>query len=30
MGCRRTQASLTPAERTAYVNAVLALKQAPS
>ena len=30
MGCRKNQASLTPAERTAFVNALLALKAAPS
>lgn len=30
MGCRKNQASLTPAERQAFVQAVLALKAAPS
>ena len=30
MGCRKNQASLTSTERTAYVNAVIALKAAPS
>jgi len=30
MGCRKNQASLTPAERSAFVNALLALKAAPS
>ena len=30
MGCRKNQASLTPAEKAAFVNAVLALKAAPS
>ena len=30
MGCRKNQATLTGPEKTAFVNAVLALKQAPS
>lgn len=30
MGCRKNQATLTPAERAAFVAAVLALKAAPS
>src|SRR2546421_4655725 len=30
MGCRKNQANLTPAEKTAFVNAVLALKAKPS
>jgi hypothetical protein len=30
MGCRKNQATLTTTERTAFVNAVIALKQRPS
>ena len=30
MGCRKNQATLTTTERTAFANAVIALKQKPS